>query len=279
VSIDLRDKSAVFSEEALKACDLYLKRSYHPPDVEQLPATLAEKVLPFGLNYYCRNEESTARILQTLGFRLALRGLGGFRILYHFLVLPTAAAFEQGPKSVVEPTVVFQTRVWEPHETTGKGDSSINEERVTLIRTLRDAFGDRFRGGLVPTKLALAQFPGEITRHPTRRSRYTRWSKNNLIGVYTRGVHQSTAAKLPEYLAASQCIVAEPPRNGLPAPLREGRNYFSFRTPDEWVVACRRLLEDSSLATSMRRANHDYYQSEVEPAAHAMRIVTQLLGK
>ena len=89
------------------------------------------------------------------------------------LVLPTAAALKQGPKLVVELTLIFKLGIWEPMNDR-KGSSSMNEETVMLIRTLRDALGDRFRGGLTPTKLALAQFPGEITRHPTRRSRHTR---------------------------------------------------------------------------------------------------------
>ena len=276
MAIETHDKSDYFAEEALRVCDLYLKRSYYPPDLERFPASLASKVQPLGMNYYCRNAASTLRVLKTLGARLAWKGSGGLRTVYNFMVLPKVAAFEQPPDSTIEPAVVFQTRVWEAHEV-GVGDHTINAERVALIRALKKAFGDRFRGGLVPTPYALANFPGDITTLPTRRSRYTKWSKNCLIGVYTRGLHQSIAAKLPECLAASQCLVAEPIEHHLPVPLEEGRNHSTFRDPDQCVAACRRLLEDHPFANSMRRANHDYYRREVEPAAHALRNIERVL--
>jgi hypothetical protein len=275
VAIDTRDRSDLFGEGALARSDVYLKRCFHRPDLDRLAPDLARKVGPFGFNYYCRNRESTAGVLRVLGPRLAAKGPAGLRHLYNFLVLPAVALFEQGPEAAVEPTVVFQTRVWEPHETKGRGDSTINEERVALVRALRNAFGDRFRGGVVPTPRALAEFPDDVSRLPTRRARYTAWSKTNLIGVYSRGVHRSLAAKLPEYLAASQCIVAEPEQNELPVPLEEGRHYLGFKTPDECVAACRRIFDDPTLAASIRRANHAYYTNEVEPAAHLMNVVTR----
>jgi hypothetical protein len=94
-----------------------------------------------------------------------------------------------------------------------------------------------------------------------------------LIGIYSRGVHHSIAAKLPEFLAASQGIVTEPIRNELAVPLTEGLHYLPFATPSECVAACRRLLEDPMLASTMRRANHDYYIKYVEPTAYARAIV------
>jgi hypothetical protein len=173
----------------------------------------------------------------------------------------------------VEPAVVFQTRVWEPHETAAGECEEINAGRVALIQALRSAFGDRFRGGLVPTALARARYPAEISPHRARRSRYIAMSKRNLIGVYSRGLHQSTAFKLPEYLAASQCIVAETPRNESPVPLVAGRHFLGFRNPDECVAACRRLLVDDKLASEMRSANHEYYRSQVEPSARLLQAL------
>lgn len=272
VAVDLRDQSDRFAAEPLARCDAYLKRSFHRPDLAALPADAAARVRPFGLNFACRTLGATVRLLAAVG-PAAAGGAAGRRHLRTLLVLPTTADFEQRPDAELEPAVVFQTRVWEPADAPPGESEAINAERVAVVRALREALGDRFRGGLVPTPLALARYPREVTAHPSRRRRYTLLSKRHLIGVYTRGLHQSTAFKLPEYLAAAQCVVAEPPRNELPAPLEPGRHYLPFRTPDECVTACQRLLRDADLARAMRQANADYYRSEVEPAARASRVV------
>jgi hypothetical protein len=61
--------------------------------------------------------------------------------------------------------------------------------------------------------------------------------------------------------------VTEPLKYRLPVPLEEGKNYLSFRTPEECVEACERLLGDPQFARQMRDENYRYYLNEVEPSA------------
>ena len=276
-AIDLRDQSDVFSTDLLERCDVYLKRSHFPPDVAALPDLLRAKVEPFGLNYACRTRASTRRLVRNHAAGLIRLGRAGLAQLYQFLVLPLVSEFEQAPDGPREPTILFQTRLWEPHDTAAGECESINGGRIALIRALKEEFGDRFRGGLVPNAFAMKWFPGDVSSHSTRRRQYAALVKRNLIGIYTRGLHQSTAFKLPEYLAASLCIVAEPPRNLEPAPLVAGTHYLPYATTEECVSACRRLLAEPELATNMRRANHQYYRKEVEPAAHISAILDRHL--
>ena len=274
-AIDLRDKSDSFADPVLQSCDLYFKRSFHQPDVDRLTPDLREKVATFGLNFACKSRRSTFRMLRALAPQIAATGVSGLKKLRHFMALAELADYEQDAESLVDATVVFQTRVWEASETAPGEAEVINRSRVELIRALRRAFGHRFRGGLMPTSMALARFRDEVSPYPARRKEYTAMSKKNLIGVYTRGLFESTAFKLPEYLAAAQCIVAEEPRNGLPTPLLAGKNYLPFRSPDECVAACESLLADRALARSMRHANRAYYLTEVEPNACVSRIIQQ----
>jgi hypothetical protein len=271
--IDLHDQADVFAPAAMERCDVYFKRSFHAAANRRLVENQNEKVVPFGLNFACRSPASTRRLMAALGPRLLLRGVAGLRTIRHFLALPLLSDFEQPPDAEVEPTVVFQTRVWEADEAAEGEAEVLNADRVAIVRALRNEFGDRFRGGLVPTPLARRAFPGEVSAHPARRRQYTAMSRKNLIGVYTRGLFHSTAFKLPEYLAASQCIVAETPRNELPGPLVEGTHYLGFRSPAECVAACRRLLEDPELSRSMRRANRRFYRAEVAPAARLSTLL------
>ncbi|MFO0888501.1 MAG: glycosyltransferase [Isosphaeraceae bacterium] len=273
--IDLHDQGDVFAPAALGRCDAYFKRSFHPAANRRLDENQNEKVRPFGLNFACRSPGSTGRLMAAIGPRLALQGPRGWKKIRYFLALPFLGDYEQPPDVPVEPTVVFQTRVWEAHEAADGEAERLNRDRVEVIRALKGAFGGRYRGGLMPTPLALREYPDEVSPHPARRRLYTAMSKKNLIGVYTAGLFESTAFKLPEYLAASQCIVAETPRNGLPSPLVDGEHYLSFRTASECVAACRRLLEDRELARSMRLANWSYYQAEVAPAARLESMINQ----
>ena len=275
-AIDLHDQSHVFGPKILERCDIYFKRSYFEPDLEPLSVDCATKVVPFGLNFASRTMGSSVRMVWRTGLGKLLQGRHGIHGLRKHLVLPKPEEFEQTPDVALEPTIVFQTRVWEPHETAPGECDELNEQRVAVVRALREAFGERFRGGLVPTALAKARYPHEVSIFPTRRPEYIAMSKRNLIGVYTRGLHHSTAFKLPEYLAASQCIVAQTPRNGTPKPMVAGTHFLPFDDPDECVAACQQLLFDHDLAAQMRRANHAYYHAEVAPAAHMERVLERV---
>jgi hypothetical protein len=274
IAIDLRDGEGV-SWQIIDRVDVYLKRAFYPPELPALPPAHAAKMAPFGLNFGCRSAASTRRLLTTIGLPLVMRGRPGLQRLRQFLSTPPLSAFEQGPDAVVEPKVCFQTRLWTSDEVPPDEVEPLNTSRVAMVRALRSAFGDRFVGGLVPTPFALAQYPDDVTPHSSRYAEYLALKKRCLVSVYTRGVEHSLAFKLGETIAASQCLVSVPLRYELPSPLVAGRNYLPFSETDEAIAACQRLLDDRDLADEMRRANHDYYVRDVEPAAHVERVIAR----
>lgn len=275
IAIDLKDKSDVFSPRALEISDKYLKRSFYREHLAKINQEFVHKVLPFGLNFSCRSFGSSLRLFWSL-INSGWAGPPYAGLLYQHFSMPSVARFEQTPDVRLDRTVTFQTRVWEPDDIPGE-ISTFNEERVNLVRALKKTFGSAFNGGLVPTRLAHEHYPDEITPLPTKRTIYTAMSKRNLVGVYSRGLYHSNAFKLSEYLAASQCIVADAIRHELPVPLEPGKHYLPFSTPQECVEACQRLLSDTELATSMRKANCDYYITEVKPAAHVMKALSHCI--
>jgi Glycosyl transferases group 1 len=272
MAVDLHDQSDVFADNALELCDVYLKRSFERAHIGQLPPVAAAKLIPFGLNHPCRTRGSTVRFLWSTAPALIRAHRGWFQNIRYQVQLPLPHRYEQPPTVPLRARIVFQPRVWTDDEAPGEAQS-INDRRVTLLRALRSTFTDRFVGGLVATRFALDRYPQDVSQHSSHRSRYLAMSKENLIGIYTQGLWGSNAFKLSEYLAASQCIVAEPPRGELPVPLKAGTHYLPFETLEQCMAACRRLLADHELATSMRRANHEYYLSSVEPSARMARVV------
>lgn len=288
LAIDLRDRSDVLALPLVELCDVYLKRSYYEPDLSDVPDPLKRKIIPFGLNYGCRSALSTSRVFSALIPNLAASLLRSPKkvmgqlnprhsILYQYMTTALEADFEQKPEAEVEGSVLFQTRVYEPDEIYPDNPLEVNEGRVRLVRALRETFGEKFRGGLVPTRYAREHYPDAVSEQPTRQSQYIAWGKQSLVGVYTRGLYHSLAFKLPEYLAAAKCIVSEPLRNKLPQPLVAGEHYVEFHTPEECVEHCAHLLEDETLASGLRQRAWNYYQREVKPAAHLDGVLSHAL--
>jgi hypothetical protein len=277
VAVDLRDGEG-FSFPIIDRVDRYLKRAFFPPELPRLAPAQAARAQPFGLNFGCRNTGSTLRLLRTIGVTLATRGYSGLARLRQFLSTPPIRAFEQTPDVPVEPTVMFQTRLWTADEIPPDEVEPLNTMRVAMVRGLRRAFGDRFVGGLVPTPYARAEYPADVTPHSSAYARYLALKKRCLVSVYTRGVEHSLAFKLGETIAASQCLVSVPLRYDLPTPFIRGTNYLLFDTVDEAIAACDRLLSDAALARDMRHANHQYYVREVEPAAHVASVIARSLA-
>ena len=276
-AVDLTDHSDSFDPMILANCDFYLMKNFYQPSLGSIPVELANKVRPYGLLYPCRTKGSSLCLFSSIVREINRVRSSCIRSLYAHQHLPTINDYEQAPSVSVDSTIVYQTRVWEDYDAPEESEI-INEQRVAVIRALKYAFGDRFRGGLVPSSLALRRYPNEVSQYQARRKLYTAMSKRNLIAVYTRGLNSSTAWKLAEYLAASHCIVAEQWRNELPTPLVNGTHYLSFQTPDQCVAMCQKILESPELSIQMRQANYDYYKTEVEPSAGVLNVLKRYGG-
>ena len=275
VCFDIHDRSYLFFEQELKACDVYFKRSHYAPDVAKLAPELRAKVVCFGPIFGPGNRSAVWPL--TAGWlRYAVanprKAGASFRHLTDFLRLPVTHDFERGPEHEMPPRVLLQTRLWSEAEVTAPPFApEINEERVGVVRALRKALGGRFVGGALATPFALREYPDVVCHWDTRRSAYLRTMQTCLIGIYTKGLHHATAWKLGEYVAASMCVVASELRNDFAAPFAAPRNYLPFTTGEECAAQCLRLLEDRELASAMVRANHAYYAEHVRPAKQLRR--------
>lgn len=285
IVFDVDDHSTRFGVDALARCDVYFKRSYHAPDLEIFPESLRRKVRPYGLNYACLSQSSKWLFLRQWGVGVAgqivrapgtvVKELRIFKnTLRGYLPLPDYRVFEQDPEVKVEPLVLFQTRVWDP-EQSSEDLEKINEERVALIRVLRKDLGKRFRGGIVPTPFARKNYADVLLQEAFHRNDYIKMVQRFLIGIYTRGLHHSVAFKLPEYLAASMCLVSDPVRNQLPQPLVPGRHYLQFTNVDECLTQCERLLREPERAREMRWQNFTYYRQWIRPPEHLFSCLTR----
>lgn len=266
IAIELSDHSDLWEMPLLEWCDIYAKRNINLRNT----TPLQHKIVPFGLMMASHSRRSTAAALAAIAGTLPGTSKARLKAIYRHLATPHWKFFEHRPDQPVDNTILFQTRVWEPRES--PGDEGINDLRISLLRALKREFGSRVVGGVVPTPLARKAYADLITDMPCRQPQYVRWAKRPLIGIYFRGLFGAIAIKMAEYLAASKCIVSEPIGNVLVAPL----DHISiYRSNDECLAACERLLSDASLAEFHRLQSWKYYEAHIEPRAQIANLLVR----
>lgn len=288
VAIDLSDLADHFSMPMLEDSDVYFKRSFLSPIVRALPSASRERVIPFGLNFAAISQSAIpthiriATLLLTdsigrLGLRHGPSALRTFRTnCRRVFGIPAARIFESSEppeRTAPDQTVLLQTRIWPP-EPSPENLQAVNAERIALVRALRKEFGNHFIGGIVADGFSRSNCPPEALVHQgTNRWEYAGSLRRATIGVYVRGLHDSMAFKMAEYLAAGLCIVSEPLKHELPVPLVAGLNHLVFHTPEECAAQCRRLASRPEESTRMRAANREYYRRWVAPKSSVANLL------
>jgi hypothetical protein len=302
--IDLIDGWGAASYDELDAADVYVKRGYQPAYVNGLADDRRRKFMPFGLHYACRSRHETWRDALVRGLRQRTRRgdmitrapdaiRGGARYLARHLLLALNSdrftrelaidQFENAPTTVVQQQVFFRTRVYAPDDAPGAHRSGslieVNDMRANTVRALQKAFGDRYVGGIRRTAYALSHYPDCMATEEIGHAGHIQVSRSSLINVSTFGLHDSTGWKLPEFIAASSCIVCEPPSHQIPEPLIDGKHYLGFASPEECVTQCDRLLSNPALAQQMRLDNYDYYLANLRPDRVMLKCIERALRR
>jgi hypothetical protein len=282
ICFDFSDSNDSVSDEALEYHDLYYKRSYNARQYAFKPLLLQNKIKPFGPVFPCKYSPfSRAMRNLTAGSLLYKNEPFNFKSMigqfYNYQNLPHLADYENPVPSASKAYVLFQTRAWNP----GNYENwrEINDSRLQVIRALKAHFKDRFIGGFVPDTFSRRHYSDSLTVFPSSRRAYVNLMKESLICVYTRGLFDSPAFKLGEYLAAGRCIVAEPLINQLPEPLQEDLHYLPFATAEQCVAQCIQLDQDRSLANRMMNNNAAYYHDHVEPSRQLRRAIEMAFTK
>jgi hypothetical protein len=285
LALDLADSASRLDPASARECDVYFKRGFVRAELERLaPPGTRCAFLPLGLNHSCLTPSARPLLARAAWRRArasARRAPGAGRTarglwadLKLLRALPPPEAFENFAAGGRTGQVLFQTRVWPPEPSTDDLDA-LNQERAALVRELRAAFPDAFVGGVVADAFSKKHFPDVVTGRSVHRAAYAEMSRRALVGVYSRGLHDSLAFKLSEYLASGLCIVSSPLRHELPEPLVSGRHYLPYETPAECAAAVRWLLAHPDAAEKMGRDNAAYYRAHLAPAPSVVSLLTR----
>ena len=150
-----------------------------------------------------------------------------------------------------------------------------NEERTQSVRLLREAFGDRFVGGLSDNVISRREAPELITSDPRicTREGYLDSLKKNYIHILSKGLHGCVGARYGETFAAGRALITDPfvyePAGGL----KEGTNYLRYTSPEEIVQKAELLISDTEAIHRMEDSNFKYYNEFVRPDARMVNAL------
>lgn len=290
---DLYDSAAKFSNTALEKCDFYFKRNYESSSVEVLNKKHKNKIYMLGLTFRVQSSFVVSPIKLKRGVLLSNLWLNTkldkllFKRLKGAYYITTKhierneenrkiERFEAFNKST-DSTILFQTRCFLNENNSDV--KQIHQQRYRLVKLLRKQFPERFLGGFVPSKIANKYYGDALTNVPISPEKYLNAVKKAGIVIYTRGLVNSPAWKMAEYLSQGKVIIAEPLTAELPVPLIDGKELLYFRSDADLVAKIRLVSENSELAKSLSQNARAYFETHVHPVQNVKRILELMLNK
>lgn len=291
---DLYDHANQFSVHAFNHCDYIFKRSYEERFVGVLPEESQNKIYKLGLCFGVRSVHSKKSMskfywglmLSNLMLRISpSRGLfSGLWKSYkaqkkHWKFILTTRLLNRFETFTIpnNETVFFQTRCFK-HEK-DPDVKAIHQQRYHIIKLLKKEFPNHFQGGFVPSNLANQKYSDALSNVPSEPEKYLNALKQAKIVIYTRGLANSPAWKMAEYLSQAKVIIAEKLTTDLPVPLIHGKEVLWFETDEELINNINKVMHDNELANSLSNNARAYFEEHVHPTKNIKRILELMISK
>lgn len=290
---DLYDFAEHFSQAALSNCNFYFKRNFESNYVKSIQGNSKAKIYKLGVTFGNHSEYKHDTYKFFLGLFLSNLKLNLKRDRYFFKRIFKTYKVQQkhwrfintsrnigrfeSYESPLGESIMFQTRCF-LHEN-DEDVKQIHQQRYHLIKLLRHHFPNKFMGGFVSSKVANEKYSDALTNVPSAPEKYLDAMKKAKIVIYTRGLANSPAWKMAEYLSQAKVIIAEPLTTELPAPLVEGKELLYFNTDDELIKKIEMVLKDQQLAAHLSKNARTYFETQVHPVQNVKRILEFMLNK
>lgn len=288
---DLYDASFSFSKYALDNCDYIFKRNYEKKYIEKLPLEHQEKILPLGLSFPCvsKNFKAKNKIFISLLFTNLLISTKFDSYLFsrlfrtykeqikHLIDFKQTRLINEFIKNDdnQEDYILFQTRCF-PHEN-HEDVKQIHVQRYNLVLLLKDKFGKIFKGGIIPSEIANKNYSDALSNLPSDPVSYLNIVKKAKIVIYTRGLVNSPAWKMAEYLSQGKVIIAEKLTAELPFPLIDNEHLLFFDNDGELTNSIDKLINNQNLCDNLSKNARQYFENYVHPKQNMKRIINFML--
>ena len=290
---DLYDAANVFSTKALEICDVVFKRNFELKYINFLPRKHKKKIFKQGMSFGVHSEFKRKETLFFLG--LLLSNLNAnikvnrlvFKRLYntyvsqlnHWQFIKTSRNLKRFENfhSADKNVILFQTRCFLREDQQDVID--IHEQRYQLITLLKSHFPNQFKGGFIPSKIANEKYSDALSNVPSNPEMYLDVLKSAKIVIYTRGLVNSPAWKMAEYLSQGKVIIAEPLTVELPVPLVHGNQVLFFTNNEELIKNIQLVLSNNSLCDNLSKNARTYFEKNVHPTQNVKRMLEFLIAK
>ncbi len=290
---DLYDSAKFFSKTALETCDFYFKRNYESQYVKTIELKVKTKINMMGMGFGTHSEYKSNEFKFFMGvfasnFRLShkwdrnlIRRISKTYTVQklHWKFINTTRKISQF-ESLSESTneiILFQTRCFINEN--DEDNKQIHQQRYRLIKVLQKHFPRRFLGGFLPSKFAKEHYSDALTNVAIDPIGYLNIVKKAGIVIYTRGLANSPAWKMAEYLSQGKVIIAEPLTSELPEPLIDGKEVLYFRSDEELIEKIKLVSENDALAEKLSKNARAYFEKHVHPVQNVKRILELMLNE
>jgi len=284
VVIDCYDRADRVCASALQFSDVYFKRALGPETRGAACPSYAQRIAPAGLSIACYSRAAWRHVCITIlaswsneskRTRSALaellhRAYEGARL---WLTFPLPHGPVLRDTDTKQMNIVFQPRLWPT--TPGSGDQFdvANLDRIATARALRKAFPHEQAIGLVHSDTAAALAPELQLPEHVRTGKYHAQLRQSHIAVSCVGLSGSVGFKFGESLAAGTAVINPPITHEFLSPIVEGTHYLAYRSPEECVDVCRRLMSDQALVARMGEVNRRYFLDWIDPPAQMAHLL------
>tara|TARA_B100000408_G_scaffold138583_1_gene132804 strand:+ start:20423 stop:21469 length:1047 start_codon:yes stop_codon:yes gene_type:complete len=288
VVIDCKD-SVEIEQKNYDDCDVYFKRSLSPKHFHTL-----SKIHPFGLYFEVYPSVRSAHTIERfLAFsensavnkaKSLVKALDTKNLLSY---MPRANNFLPKHEKIEDISILFFTRLWNPHfdrefelskvETCDR--ELINTLRIDCVRALRKEFGQECLVGLMDDEYSRKLAPDLIlSPEVTAQRKYIELVKRSKVCITSTGLHGSIGAKFSEYLALGKLILSEPFNHVLTSPVEEGINYLAYNSPEQCVDKAKQMLRSSDENRAMIESNSQYSIEYLRPEKIMQRVIDKAIS-
>lgn len=280
VMIDVKDSNKIDMNSYNKP-DFYFKRMLLKDDEKIYP-----KIYPFGLNYSVMTGNKSLKYLFLKDRRYLKYSLKYHKIFTKIFNINDSIVncnfknFERAPNYQLNNLILFSTRLWNPDNNSEKWKKEerkvLNDQRISLIRFLKKEYGKLFVGGVQSDGFSKRECPELLLEKSfSNKKHYLELLKTTTICVSNQGLEDSIGWKFAEYISNSSAILTTPiNKYKMLGPLKEGVNYLTFNSEEEFKFQLQVLLSNKDLYNTMIRNNFDYYQKYLHPLSKMKKIIS-----
>ncbi len=151
----------------------------------------------------------------------------------------------------------------------------VNRTRIESVKSLRNALGDKFVGGLSDDEISRSMAPELIVTDPVIASKngYINMLKQNYINVLSMGLHGCIGARYGESIAAGRAVLTDPLMYTPPGNFEKDKNYVEYTDAQSLVSKAEYMLENVGFVHEIEDANHEYYNEYVRPDSRILKTL------